>query len=106
MLGAQGERVRRPGNSGRDEPSSFSLRLWRGGWLFPHVRRQFLREKLLKNSAGCATSDSDERVFESQCYAIPVRCGVVEVREASTGEASENVRVVGLPTSIIALAND
>src|SRR6516162_9065476 len=105
MLGAQGERVRRPEMKAATNGGLFSRRLWRG-WLFSHVRGQFLGEKLLKNGAGSAASDTDERVFESQGNAIPVGSRIVKVREASSGEAAENVRVIGLPASVIAPAND
>src|ERR1700677_2496021 len=77
-----------------------------GFGVFPvRVGAQLAYEKFFHNisSGGCA--DSDCRIFEGQCGSIAILRRVVEVRERASSKAPEDIRVIYLPVSVVALAN-
>src|SRR5262245_31848582 len=63
-------------------------------------------QKLLSHMADGAAGNADRGVLEHEPRAPSIFLGVVEVRDGSRRQASEDSRVVRLPPSVVALADD
>ena len=56
-----------------------------------NTRRELAEDKFLQDVDGSVCANFDERVLECQCGTIAITGGIVEIRNAPRGKASENV---------------
>jgi hypothetical protein len=85
--------------------SCYQASLGFGRAVFRYIRSHLPDEEFLQDvrSGGCA--NPNQRVFKRQPRSLTVFRRIVKIGDASCGKVSEDARVVGLPVSVVALAN-
>ena len=63
------------------------------------------QQKFLEQRPERAFSDAEQRVVHGDLYAVTIAARIVEGRDAGRAEIPENVGVVGLPVTVVALAD-
>ena len=76
------------------------------GWGGRNAVGEVLEEELLEESADGSGADADEDVVDGDLGIMFIAVRVVEAGDAAGREVSEDVRVVWLPVSVVALADD
>src|SRR5882762_5409647 len=77
-----------------------------GRLMVRNIPRYFPDDKLLQKVDRGSLANPDERVFKRQFQSIAILRWIVEIGDTASGEASKDTRVICLPVSIVALAND
>src|SRR5580765_4372125 len=70
------------------------------------IWRQFPDHKFLQNVGRRRFADSDQRIFEGESDAVAIACRIIEIGNAARGQSAQNSRIIRLPFSLVALAND
>lgn len=78
----------------------------RGGIGFSSTSRQLWNEEFLNEVGGTRRPDSNETVFQRQSGAIAIFGWVVKIGQATGRKTSNNIRVIRLPTSVIAFTDN
>src|SRR5689334_16831046 len=101
MLGAQASN-----NSGSKKTQSRTDSGSGLGLLIVRVRGEFAEQELLHHGASRASCQSNRSVRKGESHAISVRGWIVKVRKAARCQVAQHVGIVGLPVSVVALADD
>ena len=92
------------GRPANQSANSISSRCLSAGIVLRQIRGQLAEHEFLEEIDGSSRADSNERVFDYQ-VGLVVLGWVLERRDGSRGEASENTGVVRLPVAVVALAD-
>jgi hypothetical protein len=71
-----------------------------------NIGRQLADEKFLDEIGACGGAYSYRATFEGQSDSIAILSRVVEVGNSSSRQISYDARVIDLPISVVALANN